>query len=178
MPARITRRRFVRITAAAAGLGLLPSGHPARASAPSITWRGTMLGAVATMEIHHDDRSEAERLISLASGEARRLERLFSLYQKDSALVELNRTGILVDPAAEMTDLLSTAQHYSKLTDGVFDVTVQCSHYGISTPATSRTKTRIPRGRPVARWSRRSAASDTLVYPSAATASPCRAAWR
>ena len=121
----ISRRRFVRISAAAAGLGLLPSALAARADAAPATWRGTMLGAVATMEIHHEDRREAERLISLASAEARRLERLFSIYLKDSALVALNRTGILADPAAEMVDLLTVAQHYSKLTHGSFDVTVQ-----------------------------------------------------
>ena len=88
-------------------------------------WRGTMLGAVASMEIHHEVRSEAERLISSACAEARRLERLFSLYREDSALVELNRTGILVDPGPEMVELLSISQHYSILTGGVFDVTVQ-----------------------------------------------------
>ncbi len=121
----ISRRRFVRISAAAAGLSLLPSGLPARTGAVPVTWHGTMLGAVATMEIHHEDPSEAQRLVSLACGEARRLERLFSLYLDDSALVELNRTGILVDPAAEMVDLLSTSQHYSELTGGLFDPTVQ-----------------------------------------------------
>lgn len=120
----ISRRRFVRISAAAAGLGLLPSELAVAGAAP-IVWHGNMLGAVATMEIHHDDRREAERLISLASAEARRLERLFSLYLGDSALTELNRTGILVGPAPEMVELLTISQHYSELTDGLFDVTVQ-----------------------------------------------------
>jgi thiamine biosynthesis lipoprotein len=125
MTGTISRRRFVRISAAAAGLGLLPSGRPARAGAEPVTWRGRMLGAVATMEIHHDDRSEAERLVAVAAAEARRLERQFSLYLADSALVELNRTGILIGPAPDMVDLLSIAQHYSELTGGLFDVTVQ-----------------------------------------------------
>ena len=121
----LTRRRFIRISAAAASLGALVPGHPARAEVAQVTWRGTMLGAVATLEIHDEDRSRAERLISLACAEARRLERLFSLYLDDSALVALNRTGVLVDPATEMVDLLSAAQHYSTLTHGLFDVTVQ-----------------------------------------------------
>lgn len=125
MTRTISRRRFVHISAAAAGLSLLPSGRPARAGAAPFMWRGTMLGAVASMEIHHEVRSEAERLISSACAEARRLERLFSLYREDSALVELNRTGILVDPGPEMVELLSISQHYSILTGGVFDVTVQ-----------------------------------------------------
>jgi len=120
-----TRRRFIRISAAAAGIGLLTTSRLARADVRPIVWRGTMLGAVATMEIHGEDRSRAEQLITLACAEAHRLERLFSLYLNDSALVELNRTGILVDPAAEMVDLLSIAQRYSGLTGGRFDVTVQ-----------------------------------------------------
>lgn len=121
----LTRRRFIRISAAAAGLGALSAGHPVRAAVAPVTWRGTMLGAVATMEIHDEDRSRAERLIALARAEARRLERLFSLYREDSALVVLNRTGILIDPAAEMVDLFSAAQRYATLTGGLFDVTVQ-----------------------------------------------------
>jgi FAD:protein FMN transferase len=44
---------------------------------------------------------------------------------KDSALVELNRTGILIDPDAEMVDLLSISQRYAELTGGLFDPTVQ-----------------------------------------------------
>ncbi len=125
MTPMISRRRFIRISAAAAGLSVATSGRPARADTTLVTWRGTMLGAIATMEIHHEDRREAERLISVAYTEARRLERLFSLYLEDSALVELNRTGILVDPAVEMVDLLSTSQRYSELTGGLFDPTVQ-----------------------------------------------------
>ncbi len=140
MKRSISRRRFVRISAAAASLSVLPSGRPARAGAALASWRGTMLGAVATIKIHHEDPIEAERLISLACAKARRLERLFSLYLKDSALLELNRTGILVDPAPEMVELLSTAQRYAELTGGLFDPTVQplwdlyASHFSQSNP--------------------------------------------
>jgi len=125
MAPSLSRRRFIRISAATAGLGLLPSGSRAQDGTALVTWRGTMLGAVATMEVHHEDRREAQQLIRVACAEARRLERLFSLYLADSALVELNRTGLLVDPSAEMVDLLSIAQRYSELTGGLFDVTVQ-----------------------------------------------------
>lgn len=124
MTRMISRRRFIRISAAAAGLSLLPSERPARSDTP-VTWRGTMLGAIATMEIYHENRREAEQLISVTCTEARRLERLFSLYLQDSALVELNRTGILVDPAPEMSDLLLLSQRYAELSGGLFDPTVQ-----------------------------------------------------
>ena len=124
MTRMISRRRFIRISAAAAGLSLLPSERPARSDTP-VTWRGTLLGAIATMEIYHENRREAEQLITVACTEARRLERLFSLYLQDSALVELNRTGILVDPAPEMGDLLLRSQRYAELSGGLFDPTVQ-----------------------------------------------------
>jgi thiamine biosynthesis lipoprotein len=121
----ISRRRFIRISAAAAGLAVVPVGRSAQAVAGLVTWHGTMLGAVATMQIHHEDRDEAQRLISAACAEARRLERLFSLYLEDSALVELNRTGILIDPAVEFVDLMAISQRYAELTNGRFDPTVQ-----------------------------------------------------
>ena len=121
----VSRRRFIRISAAAAGLTILPFGRFAKADASLVVWRGTLLGAVATMQIHHEDRDEAQRLVSLANTEARRLERLFSLYLEDSALVELNRSSILVAPATELVDLLTISRRYAELTKGMFDPTVQ-----------------------------------------------------
>lgn len=125
-PGSLSRRRFIRISAAAAGLALLPAGRRAALAAPAVAeWRGTMLGAIATMQLHHSDRREADALIARAIAEARRLERLFSLYRDDSALVALNRAGILVDPAPELVDILTRAQRYAALTGGRFDPTVQ-----------------------------------------------------
>jgi thiamine biosynthesis lipoprotein len=121
----ITRRRVIRIGAAAAGFTLLPLAEKPRAAAAMTTWRGTMLGAVATMQIQHPDHVFAERLIERCLSEARQLERLFSLYRADSDLIALNRHGAIAAPAAELVELLSESQRYSALTDGAFDVTVQ-----------------------------------------------------
>lgn len=140
MAGMISRRRFIHISAAAAGLALLPFGRLAKANPRLFTWHGTMLGATATLQIHHEDQREAERLITAACAEARRLEGLFSLYRNDSRLVELNRTGILVDPAAELADLLTISQRYGELTGGLFDPTVQplwqlyADHFSQSSP--------------------------------------------
>jgi thiamine biosynthesis lipoprotein len=125
MARAISRRRFIHISAAAAGLAVIPFGRLPRANATLVTWHGTMLGATATMQLHHELRGDAERLIAEAVAEAHRLELMFSLYKRDSALVELNRTGILVDPAPELTDLLAISQRYAELTGGMFDPTVQ-----------------------------------------------------
>lgn len=120
-----SRRRFIGITAAAAGLGLLPFGRTARAEGSLVTWQGQAMGAMATIQIHHRDRAAAGRLIEKALTEVRRLEEVFSLYRDDSALSVLNRQGILVAPPAELVELLSECRRQADLTDGVFDPTVQ-----------------------------------------------------
>ena len=121
----ISRRRFIRISGAAAGLALGAPVRAATSEANLTVWRGIMLGAVATMKIYHRDRGEAERLIATAYSEARRLERLFSLYLEDSDLVRLNRTGILVGPPPEFVELLDASLRFAELTAGMFDPTVQ-----------------------------------------------------
>jgi thiamine biosynthesis lipoprotein len=120
-----SRRRFIRIFAAAGGLAMLPLGRAPQAGASLVTWRGTALGADAMMQIHHPDRKEVGRLIIRSLTEVRRLERIFSLYQDDSALVELNKRSVLVAPAPELVELLRLSQQYAALTDGAFDPTVQ-----------------------------------------------------
>jgi thiamine biosynthesis lipoprotein len=122
----ISRRRVIRISAAAAGLALIPFGRAVRcdAAAPA-TWSGTALGAAASIRIHHRSTAEAERLIRRSLAEVRRLERIFSLYRADSALVELNTHRILVAPPPELVALLNECRTYCELTEGAFDPTVQ-----------------------------------------------------
>jgi FAD:protein FMN transferase len=120
-----SRRRFVRLFAAATGLTIVPIGRAPQAGANLVTWHGTALGADATLQIHHPERNEAQRLIARALTEVRRLERLFSLYQDDSALVELNKRSVLASPAPELVELLRLSQYYAMLTDGALDPTVQ-----------------------------------------------------
>lgn len=122
----ITRRRFVGITAAAAGFALLPAGLRPRADEGAlVTWTGVALGAVASLRIHHPDRAEAQRLVAAAVAETRRLEAIFSLYREDSALAALNRVGVLVAPPPELVALLEACDGFNRLTGGVFDPTVQ-----------------------------------------------------
>ncbi|NPV21632.1 FAD:protein FMN transferase [Bradyrhizobium aeschynomenes] len=126
MTHHLSRRRFIQISAAVAGLSSAPLATPsATADTGLVEWRGILLGAVATIKLHHPDRHEAERLVALSLTEARRLERLFSLYLTDSALVSLNRTGVLLDPAPELVDILTRSKRYAELTGGRFDPTVQ-----------------------------------------------------
>ncbi|MBB4018969.1 thiamine biosynthesis lipoprotein [Chelatococcus caeni] len=122
-----TRRRFIGISAAAAGLALLPTGGALAHAADGkvVVWRGTALGAVATLRIHHRDRTAAERLAARAVAEVRRLEGLFSLYRDDSALVALNRRGVLEAPPPELVTVVEECRRFHTLTGGAFDPTVQ-----------------------------------------------------
>ena len=69
MRSNLTRRRFVGISAAAAGLAILPFGAIAAMPAQAVRWRGRALGAAAELIVHHHDREHAERLVARAQAE-------------------------------------------------------------------------------------------------------------
>src|SRR6185436_7302611 len=96
----LTRRRLIVIAATAAGSAYLTGARMAVAGDP-VRWHGSALGAQVSIEIHHPDRAEAERLVERCVQQVRRLEQQFSLYRADSAISTLNRTGILVAPDAD-----------------------------------------------------------------------------
>jgi len=125
MSPHLSRRRFIGVTAAAAGLGLVPFGRAAKAEGHLVSWHGQAMGALASLQVHHHDRAAAERLVESSLAEVRRLEQVFSLYREDTALVALNRHGILVAPPAELVAVLSECRRCWELTGGVFDPTVQ-----------------------------------------------------
>ncbi len=92
--------------------------------APTI-WRGRALGAEAQIQLYHEDAEFAVAHIGECRAEISRLENLFSLYRNDSAIIRLNRTGELADPAIELTELLSKAKSFATLSEGAFDITIQ-----------------------------------------------------
>jgi thiamine biosynthesis lipoprotein len=118
----IGRRRFLRISASALAAAPLSAG-PARAR--RFTWRGEALGADARLVLHHDDARAAETTVAACVAEIHRLEREFSLYDPDSALATLNRTGRLPAPSLDMRRLAGSARAWGARTGGAFDVTVQ-----------------------------------------------------
>lgn len=134
---RPARRRFIQISAAcssaflltgAGGLGLLKGTRVATAGAvaqSTHSWAGIALGADASLQITHPDARFAQKLIDRCVAEVQRLENLFSLYRKDSALVRLNRQGYLDAPSSDFLTLLNRSTEFSRVTGGMFDVTVQ-----------------------------------------------------
>lgn len=121
----INRRRAIGISAAAAGLALLPFGHKALASTEVVTWQGQALGAPAMLRIHHHDRRLAQRLVEHVAVEVRRLERIFSLHLPDSDLALLNQRGVRTAPPPELVEVLHICASLWELSAGAFDPTVQ-----------------------------------------------------
>lgn len=125
-----TRRRFVSILAACSACGPVDvlRAEPVRAAAPEApmnVWRGTALGALASMTLVHPDPAKARATIAACVQEIERLEAIFSLYRPDSALCRLNADGELRAPPTELVELLSFALSLSRLSGGAFDPTVQ-----------------------------------------------------
>jgi thiamine biosynthesis lipoprotein len=136
-----SRRRFITIAAAAAGLPLLMPPRRLAHDVPQLRiWTGSALGADAMLQIHHPDPAMADRLIELSLAEVARLEAVFSLYRPDSALSRLNRDGNLDDPPFDLLQVLADCARFSTLTDGAFDATVQplwevyAAHFGRPDP--------------------------------------------
>lgn len=122
----LSRRKVIALCAAAGGAALVPFGASRRAGAePMIEWTGVSLGALSTIRLSHPDRAVGEAMLRRAVAEAQRLEAIFSLYRTDTALAELNRSGVLVAPPAELVHLLELCDDLWQVTDGAFDPTVQ-----------------------------------------------------
>src|SRR5262249_49773656 len=120
-----TRRRFIRIAAAATLAQLAGPARALRGEERPAMWRGLTMGTLTRSEVRDPDRARAARILAAAAQEIARLEKAFTLYQADSALVRLNRDGRLDDPPFDLVRLLAESNEFSEQTGGAFDVTVQ-----------------------------------------------------
>lgn len=90
-----------------------------------IRWEGTALGAPATIQLYHDDEAKARVAIDAGLAEMARLEDIFSVYRPDSAISRLNRDGTLAAPPVEFVELLNHSLGLARISDGVYDPTIQ-----------------------------------------------------
>jgi len=118
-----SRRRFIAITAATAGVAALPGA--AFAQVPVATWRGIALGAGASATLAGIEPDAATGIFRRMKAELARLENIFSLYRPHSALVRLNKNGHLDQPPTELLEVLSLTNSIHAATNGAFDPTVQ-----------------------------------------------------
>lgn len=117
---RLSRRRFISISAAAAAVPGIVS-----AAETVATWKGIALGAAAQMQIAGLSQADARPVFARVEAEIERIENIFSLYRPTSALSQLNETGSLAAPPAEFLELLSLSASLHAATGGAFDPSVQ-----------------------------------------------------
>ncbi len=123
MSAVMTRRRFITFVAAAVGLPLLLKAGGAQAR--PVRWDGTALGAPASIQLFHTDEAQAHAAITAGLNELKRLEAIFSVYRADSSISLLNREGVLENAPDDFIAMLTRALSLAKISDGVYDPTVQ-----------------------------------------------------
>ena len=123
MASALSRRRFITLAAAAAGLPLLFKAGGAQAGL--VRWEGTALGAPASIQLYHSNEHVAQQAITRALAELDRLEAIFSVYRADSAISRLNRQGKLDQAPADLMTMLERALSLASISEGVYDPTVQ-----------------------------------------------------
>lgn len=115
-----TRRRVLRILAAAAATSLAP-----RASGKNIEWRGSALGADISILFSSATDGSTDTAVASIICEIERLEAIFSLQRGESELARLNAAGRLDAPSPDLVHVLARAREAYAATHGKFDPTVQ-----------------------------------------------------
>jgi thiamine biosynthesis lipoprotein len=120
----ITRRRAITILATSAAGFMYAGPNPAQ-SAVDQEWRGFAMGTDARIVFGGVDKETARRAATAVTAEIERLEGALSLFRQDSEISRLNRDKTLADSSGEMTRALGLALAIARITDGLFDPTVQ-----------------------------------------------------
>lgn len=123
----VSRRRMLGVTAAACAAPIFAglAGVKIDEDLPLYEWRGIALGVPARITIRHPFPHRARAVVGHCVDEVRRLERIFSLYEPQSELSRLNRTGQLDHASLDLRHLMNESQRLGQITEGAFDVTVQ-----------------------------------------------------
>lgn len=114
----MNRRRFLAITAVAATGGLVGYGRH------KIRWQGLAMGADVSITLYGTHESQAAAALDKARTTIKRTEQLFSLYDPNSEISQLNNDQHREVPS-EFMDLIMIADHAHRISDGLFDPTVQ-----------------------------------------------------
>lgn len=85
------------------------------------------LGTTVTITVLHTDEASARIAVEAAFDEMERIEQIMSVYDKESLISHLNRTGKLEgrDADPEILYILQKAHDFSRLSEGAFDITVK-----------------------------------------------------
>jgi thiamine biosynthesis lipoprotein len=122
--AKVSRRKFLTIAASSISLAL-PFNELHAEGIQKVSWEGIALGANSNMTLFHSNSNYAKQSLDTCVNEIKRLENIFSLFDKNSSISKLNKYGVLKNPPKELLEVLNFAHEVSENTKGAFDVSVQ-----------------------------------------------------
>jgi thiamine biosynthesis lipoprotein len=122
----LSRRHFLQITAVASTVFLGGRWIQRLVKQPTAVHQTRLLmGTIINLTLVGEDTAQSQQALAATFAEMERLIALFNWRQPGSALATLNQTGQLANPPQELVELLQAAYHFSSLSDGAFDVTIQ-----------------------------------------------------
>ena len=128
----LNRRSFIKMSGLL-GLGLVSSSIvPSVAEAVKfnrslykVSKTRLAMGTTVSMTLIHSSKDKAEEAAGRAFEEIDRLMRLLNRFDNASAISQLNREGSLKEINPEITEVISNALTFSRLTNGAFDISVK-----------------------------------------------------
>jgi len=78
-----------------------------------------------TITLYAESQSDAQRAFEKAFERIYEIEEIFNIYDNNSQAFVLNEKGLVVNASNEFIYLNQRAKHYSNITKGYFDVTIQ-----------------------------------------------------
>ncbi len=105
------------------GFGALALTSPIRAA--TVSRSGTAFGTAVAITVTAGDATHANRAIDAAYAEIRAVHQAASLFDSDSEVSRLNRTGALEQPSPLLSGIIHFSDHIHKLTSGAFDPGIQ-----------------------------------------------------
>ena len=127
MTNQYTRRDFIKITAAGAGLLALGGiGLKELIAQPELkvySETQVMVGTYITIKVVDTDKNNAREMVRLTFDEISRLSLVFSRFDPNSELYSLNQSGQLIGASNDMLAIMKKSAEYSEMTRGLFDIT-------------------------------------------------------
>ena len=121
---RITRRIFIK-GAALALLTMEAPGMSGAAEADNLVEKTMpLMGTTARISIVDPNRDRARQAMAQAFARIRTVDRLMSVFREESEISLLNRYGYHGGLSPETAFVLAKAEHYAKLSNGAFDISV------------------------------------------------------
>ena len=121
----ISRKNFIKIVAAVGGAGaVIKAGYDHSLRRQTISQSRFLMGTLINITLIGGSETGARDAVASSLVQMASLEKVFSRYQNDSQLNQLNRQGYLDFPDRSLVELLELSNWISEITAGGFDVTI------------------------------------------------------